>query len=129
MSMALPSLGVVFRQRCRIFQEHAAEFYGRFMGVDRAPEPSFHEKGNTAGMVDVSVAEDDRVDAGRVEGKWLAVDGFVFRPALHESAVEENGSASSPENVARARYTTGRPVEFKFHVALPFTVLVKILSS
>ena len=52
------------------------------LGEDRAAVAAFDEQWNTAGVIDMRMAEDHGIDVGDIHGKGSGVALFVVVPAL-----------------------------------------------
>ena len=70
---------------------------GAHRAVDGPPVAVLVEHGEVAGMVYVSVGQDDGVDARRVDGRVLPVAQAVLFPALEQAAVDEDASFTGVE--------------------------------
>ena len=83
----------------------------RRRAVDRPVEALADERRQVAAVVDVGVAEDDRVDLVRVEREVaVALPGF-FAAALVQPAVEQDLVVADFEQVHRPGDAAGRPPE------------------
>ena len=82
---------------------------------DRPAEAALVQQRQPAAVIDVRVAQDDRVDAGGVERKRLAIALVGSGAALDQPAVEQQPAAADVEDVTRAGDFTGRAEELQVH--------------
>jgi len=61
-------------------------------------------------VVEVRVREQDRVEAGGVEGEGLAVAGFEFVVSLEQAAVDEEAQAAQFQVMSAAGDGLGGPM-------------------
>jgi len=58
-------------------------------------------------MINMGMAQYDRVDICGVKGKWLVVAGFILTSALQQAAIKQNALITNRQQVARAGNFTG----------------------
>src|SRR5207248_11224404 len=98
--------GVLLLDAGRVGEHHVGQVAGGGGAVDRAVEALADEVGQVAAVVDVGVAEYDRIHVTRVKGKLRR--GLRFRPpAGGEAAVQQNCAAGGFDQVHRAGYGPG----------------------
>jgi len=85
-----------------VVQQQRQQIAARGVGVDRAAKAALHQQGQTPAVIDVRVAEDDRVDRRGVERKRLQVAARRITPSLHHAAVKQQGPPTDPQYVAGA---------------------------
>ena len=71
-------------------QQDLTQFFGNRRAVDEALEPFLDQPGQQAAVVDMSMAQDHRVNFARIEGKRLAVQVPDQFGALEHSAVQQD---------------------------------------
>ncbi len=99
----------------RVEEHGAAEVLGGRGGVDGALEASLDEERDRAGVVDVRVREDERVDRSGLKRERPVPRLRLGPPALKETAIEENGSLAADEEVLRSGHGTRRAPEGDAH--------------
>ena len=102
---------VLFLDLGGVGEHHAQQVARRRRAVDRPVEPLADERRQVAAVVDVGVAEDDRVDLVRVKREVaVALPGFLAA-ALVQPAVEQDLVVADFEQVHRPGDAAGRPPE------------------
>ncbi len=96
-ALLLREAGLFFLQGAGIFEHQAGERAGRLGAVDRAAVALCHEARQEAGVVEVGVGEDDRVDLLRPERERAPVALLELLVALEEAAVDEQASVAELE--------------------------------
>lgn len=81
--------GVPFGERRGVEQHDAAQIPRRAMGVDRPAEPALDEQRQTPRVIEMGVAQYDRVDGLRIKRKRAPVARLFRRTALDQAAVEQ----------------------------------------
>ena len=114
-SLAVLPLGIALLHRGGVRQQDAQEVATRGIGVDGTAEAALAQQRQSTAVVDVGMAEDDRVDLCGIEGKRGAV-ALVRRGAtLDHAAVEQQPPAVHDEDVTAAGHFTGPAVELELH--------------
>ncbi len=112
----LQKLGVLLLDVCGVGQHHGAEVARGGSGEDRAVESLAHQEGETAGVIDVCVAQYHGVDAPGIHRQVGVLDpGFGAAP-LEQPGVEQDPRPGGLEQVHRAGDLAGGAVEGEFEV-------------
>ena len=87
-----------------IRQHHGAQVDGRRGGMDLPAKALLHQLRQQAGMVDMRVRQQHRVDLARIVGEWFPVQrlqrlGALEHAAIHQEASTGGGSNSSDRPV------------------------------
>ncbi len=110
-ALALPAavlaLRVVLLDEAGVLEHDVAQGARRRVRKHLAGEPALDQQRDATGMVDVRVAQHDRVDARRVERERLAVQGLLLATALDQAAVEQEAEVTGLDQVTRAGHTAG----------------------
>ncbi len=85
-----------------IRQHDRAKIDGRPRGVDGSPVARLDQLRYQAGVVDMGMGEEDRVEPFRLKGEFPVVQGLERLGALEHAAVDENAPVSDLEEVAGA---------------------------
>ena len=112
-------LGFLFLDVRRIRQHHRKQVAGGAGGMDRALEAQCDQSRQQAGMVDVGMGEQDKVDGRRIEGKRLVVLGARFAPALEHAAIDQKAHPFVFHQIAGAGHFARRTEKSQFHSGLP----------
>ena len=115
--LVLP-LGVALLNVGRVAQHDVEQLCGQTGGVDGAGEALLHQQGQTAGVVDMGVGDDDVVDGVGGKGQGIFV---VLIPALLQAAVDQDLAPVDFQTMTAAGDRMGRAEESKLHKnASPF---------
>ena len=83
-------LNVTLLDMGAVLQHHGAQIARGRGGNDIAPEAALHQAGNVAGMINVGMGEDERINRGSVKGRLpVALKGFLAL-TLKEAAIQQN---------------------------------------
>jgi hypothetical protein len=97
---AVGALGLADRELGGVAQQDGQQVGARRVRVDRTAETARHQQWQTAAMVDVRVAQHDRIDAAGCEREGAPVAGRGIRAALDHAAIEQQLAAAGPHDVA-----------------------------
>ena len=104
---AVGEVGVLLLEVAAVLEDDRGEGGRPVARVDRAVEPVAHERGDVPAVVEVGVAEDDRVDGGRVERQGRPVAQPQLLRALEQPAVEEHACGVGLEEELAAGHGAG----------------------
>lgn len=108
---AVAAFGIGFLDAPGISQ-HRAQQVGSRGGAPDPPFESLRDQARQqAGMVDMGVGQDHRVDLLRIEGKVLAIQGFQAARSLEQAAIDQHPRAAQRELHARTCHGPRRSVE------------------
>ena len=107
---------ILFLDESRVQQQNGAEAARSVGGVDLTAKAVFYQLRHPAGVVDVGVAEDEAVNALRLEDEVFVEVFHLFIAPLIEAAVEQNGVAVvKGDQVSGPGYFAGRAAELNLH--------------
>ena len=109
--MTVGAFGIGLGQRRRVQQHDRHQVDGGRLREDRAGESALDQQGNPADMVDVRMADDQRIDRRRIEIEWRRVARLHRLAALDHAAVQEHGLPRRVDLVQGAGYFAGRTME------------------
>ena len=119
---ALPALvdavGLAHRETGGVAQQYGEQVTAGRVGVDRAAVAALDQQRQPTAVVDMGVAEDDRVDGRGLERERVTVAAHRIATALHQPAVEQHLPPCDPQAVAGAGDLACSAVELKFHRCL-----------
>jgi hypothetical protein len=96
-------LRVPLLQPRRVLPEDLAQVPGGLLGVDGSAETLPDQERQAPRVVQVGVAQDHRIDGGRIEGEGLGVARLLLPAALDQAAVEQHLPAARPAGCGRSR--------------------------
>ena len=115
------ALRVASGQVRAVCEQDPRQVAARSRRMDRTAETATLQQRQTAAVIDMRVAQDDRVDASGVEWKLAAVTQIGAFAALDQTAVEQQRRTADTQNMAGAGDLTGRSEELELHWTLPFS--------
>ena len=118
-AVAVGALGLAFGDRGRVQQHDRHQVGGRRLRVDRAAEAALDQQRHAADVVDVGVADHQRIERGGFERERLGVAVLGLGAALDQPAVEQQPLAGGLDLVQRSGDLARRSVEMHAHASLP----------
>ena len=115
-AVAIGAFGVVLGQRRRVEQHDRHQLRRRALREDRSGEAALHQQGHAPDVVDVRMADDQGVQARRIERKRVEIPRLGMAVALDHPAVQQHPLASHFDLVHRAGDLARRPVESNAHM-------------
>jgi hypothetical protein len=109
--------GVLFLDVRGVEQEDPGEVGGSRRAEDRPAKSVSDEQRQIARVIEVGVAQDDGIDAGRIEPWRRPVPTPQLLQALKEAAVEQHPTATRPEEEPGAGHGSRRAEELKRRLA------------
>ena len=106
---------VHFLDMRRVGEHERAEVTGGAGRPDAALVPLRHEIRQTAGVVDVGVAQDDAVDLIDGERESHVLVAILATPSLEEATIEQHRARADAEDMARACHFLGGAGELDLH--------------
>jgi len=88
------------------------------MGEDRAAKAAFDQERQSSKVIDVGVADDDRIERFDIERKIIGIACFVFASALMQAAVEQNPLLAEFQQVRGTRDFASGAVDGDAHEVL-----------
>ena len=88
------------------------------MSVHRSFEAMFHQERKASAMIDMSVTQDDRIDATRIKRKRICVACLTLDSTLDHPAVEQDRVTAEVKNVTRTRDLAGGTKKLDVHVGI-----------
>ena len=112
-------LGFPFLQVGTVRQENAAEVKGGVGAMDRAFEALLDQHGQIAGMIDMRVGQDDRVNGSRVYRQRLPVAQAQLLVALEQAAIDQDARLACVDQVFRSGdgADAAKELDLKCHVS------------
>ena len=89
-AMAVGEFGVFFLQVAGIRQQNRAQLGSRTGAIDGAAEAVFDQEWQVAGMIEVSMGQNDGVDAVRFDGKWRPILEPQRLESLEQATIDKN---------------------------------------
>src|SRR5690606_14452508 len=84
----------------------------RWRTINRPVIPFLHESRKIAGMVDVGMANNNRIDGGRIYGKLLPVSQSELFEALKQATIKKQAKVADVEKESRTRNGAGATQKF-----------------
>ena len=106
--MTVGPLRVFFLEVGGIGEQDPQEVHGRFGAVNRSAVTALHEQRQRAGVIDVGVRDDDRVQRRRIELEVAPVPLAQLLQSLEEPAIEQHAAPAGGNEVHRAGDGSGR---------------------
>jgi hypothetical protein len=107
--------GFLLLQVRGIGQHHFAQIHGRPVGVDRPAVAALDQQRQPAGMIDVGMGDDHRIERLRVEAELVMVVPLMLAAALDQAAFDQYSGIAGCKQERRAGDLAGRPEELQFH--------------
>ena len=114
--VAVGALGLALGDRRGVEQHDRHQVGRRALGVDMAAVTPRDHQPNAADVVDVGVADHQRVDRRRLDRERLGVAALGLRAALDHPAVQHQPMAGGLDLVQRTGDLARRPMEVHAHV-------------
>ena len=114
-ALAAGAVGVALGHQRAVGQQHAREVATRGRGEDGPAVAALVQQWQAAAVIDVRVAQYDRVDVGWCERKRLAIAVVRTVAALDHAAVEQQRAAPHGQDVAGTGDFARRAVELQLH--------------
>ena len=109
---------IVYIMCRRIEQHHRQQVGTGLLHEDRTAEALPDQPRDAADVVDVSMADHQRIERGRIERERLEVARLGLAPALDHPAVEQHPPAGRLDQMHRAGDLARRAVELHAHVRI-----------
>jgi hypothetical protein len=126
--LPVPVLGVFLLNPAAVLEHDGSQVAGRRRRVDRPGKALLDQVRQVAAVVDVGVAEDDRLQLGGRDGEVAVGLSRLAAMALVQAAIDGQPTPAGLDVVHRARDLPGGPVEQQVHppVALADQVLEQL---
>jgi hypothetical protein len=89
-SFPIDGIGFFFGKKPGIFEHDSAQIPRRLLGIYRPGETALDQQGQSSGVIDVSVTEDNRIHRCGIKRPWFPISGLVLPRPLDHSAIEKN---------------------------------------
>ena len=102
-AFAILPLGIGNLQACGVAQDQTSHVQRRWCSVDGAGVAHSREQRQPAGMIQMSVRENDRVEFA-IRSRWRAIQRLRFFATLKQTAIDKNSRLLCLNDVTRTGY-------------------------
>ena len=120
---------IAFGDAGSVHQHHQHQVGSGGLRVDRPAKPALHQQGHPTDMVDVGMAEDQRIKRARLEREGISIAGLGLGTALDHAAIEQQPLAGGFDLMQRAGDLASSTMENNAHLSLPHAKDMRTLAQ